>query len=245
MSENKPLKPQEDPRERFRRLLDEAEKTEQIAAAAYDFSEGTTQETIAAETKISQVDRNTPEQGEDDVAEAFVPISKISYQLGASEIDAVSLQDTHPSETDHTQTKPRTNTFGEPPPPLGNTPQTAPPALDTRGMPLPRRVDEIDTEATQVSPIAYQTRSSTNSPMAPGGVSPIIHQNEPSKAIHPSRVDWSSGLGCILRMAILGIFASVILFLITGSFMLYQYYSIVNAEDWPDAGSTFSKFCEI
>ena len=141
MSKNKPSKSQEDPRERFRRLLDEAEKTEQAAAAAYDFSEGTTKETIAAETEFSHVDLNITKNGEVDTAKAFVPISLIGDDLDASETDAISLEDTHPSDTDHTPTKPRTDTLTEPPPPLGTTPQTAPPALDTRGMPHPRPVD--------------------------------------------------------------------------------------------------------
>ena len=46
MSENQLSSPEEDPRQRFRRLLDEAEKAEQEAAAAYDFSEHPTEPTI-------------------------------------------------------------------------------------------------------------------------------------------------------------------------------------------------------
>ena len=50
MSENKPPNSQEDPRERFRRLLDEAERAEQEAATAYDLSEQPTARTIPART---------------------------------------------------------------------------------------------------------------------------------------------------------------------------------------------------
>jgi len=40
-------------------------------------------------------------------------------------------------------------------------------------------------------------------------------------------------------MFILGLFAAVVVVIAAGSFMLYEYYSIVNAEDWPDVGTLY------
>jgi len=73
----------------------------------------------------------------------------------------------------------------------------------------------------------------------PSTVQPIAKAYQPLQGANRRRIDWSRGLGCLLRMAILGIFATVILVLLSGSFMLYQYYSIVSAEDWPDAGALY------
>ena len=53
MSEKKSPKLLEDPRYRFRRLLDEAEKAEQEVASAYDFSEEPTETIFALNSAFS------------------------------------------------------------------------------------------------------------------------------------------------------------------------------------------------
>ncbi len=105
---------------------------------------------------------------------------------------------------------------------LGTRPLKTPPALGTQGMPLPRRVNEIDVDATRVSPAAYR-RPAIESTIPP-----------PSPPASPPRrrpaIDWSRGAGratgCLMRMMILGLFAGVVIALGFGSFALYEYYQI-------------------
>ncbi len=106
-----------------------------------------------------------------------------------------------------------------PPPELGTTPQRTRPALGTGGMPLPRRVDEIDMDATRVSP------SAVDAARARGGTIPPY---KPPAARRPGRRAEAArrSFGCIVRMVILGLFAVVLLALAFGSFALYQYYQI-------------------
>ncbi len=142
-----------------------------------------------------------------------------------------------------------------PPPPLGDTPQNAPPALGTQGMPLPRRVDEIDVHATRVSPAQRparpgryssqppsvpQTRPSQRPPLPPDQAAVV---RPPARKPAAAPFDWRQGLGCLLRMALLGLFALIILGLLGGSFVLYEYYSIASTlpsvEDLRQRASTF------
>ena len=160
-----------------------------------------------------------------------------------SEAESGYLNDTHPSRTDVTPTRPRDETATSPPPPLGTTPMSVQPAIDTRGMPLPRRVDEIDLGATQVTPVAYQQQTSVGSypPAKPATNSPQFE----AIAKPPRQIDWSGGLGCLLRMTVLGIFGMVILGIGSGSFMLYQYYSDCDCRRLARCGHFVSKFCTI
>ncbi len=243
MSENQTPNPNEGPRERFRRLLDEAEKAELEAAAAYDLSEQPTDQMVPARAQPSAAQSSTSGEEVDSTPSGFVPIPMLRATPELPEVNADHLNDTHPSGTSVTPTQPRDEAATSPPPPLGTTPMTARPALDTRGMPLPHRVDEIDLGATQVTPVAYQQQSSagsyppaktaTNSPQFEAIVKP------------PRQIDWSGGLGCLLRMTVLGIFVMVILGIGAGSFMLYQYYSTVTAEDWPDAGTLYQNSAQF
>ena len=163
MSENKLPNSKEDPRERFRRLLDEAEKAEQEAETAYDFSERSTKPTEPAETQPSLIEDSDATVLEGDTPVEFVPIPQAGNDSTFVKGDADSLENTYIGITEDTPTRPQVASATPPPPPLGTTPQTAPPALDTRGMPLPRRVDEIDSGATQVTPIAYQHHTALSS----------------------------------------------------------------------------------
>jgi len=238
MSENQSSNASEDPRERFRRLLDEAEKSEQEANAAYDFSEHTTAPEVPVDTQPSLVGQTESEKFD----AAVFPIAAAGGDQSNPENETPSLGDTNPTETDVTPTKPRIESDSPPPPPLGTTPQTAPPALDTRGMPLPRRVDEIDGGATQVTPVAYRDQAvnhptSSQNPGVMAVPQPAYQASMPQS--QNRRYDWGVGLGCLLRMAILGLFGAVILAIVVGSFMLFQYYTIVNAEDWPDVGTLY------
>ncbi|HNT23122.1 MAG TPA: transglycosylase domain-containing protein [Anaerolineales bacterium] len=118
-----------------------------------------------------------------------------------------------------------------PPPPLGITPQHSPPALGTQGMPLPRRVDEFDLHATRVSPSAVSSRPAARPvrPVPPPVVpTPPVVSPPPAPPRAKVAVDWRGGLGCLLRMALLGLLALIIIGLLGGSFVLYEYYSIAS-----------------
>jgi len=125
--------------------------------------------------------------------------------LPGSERPVSPLEDTRPTARRST-----------PPPPLGELTPTSPPALDKNNMPLPRRVDEIDTGATRVTPAAFDhkptgqtgARARPRKPAAPGD----------------RRQRW----GCFLRGLILLLFAMVIMGLILSSLALIQYYRIAR-----------------
>ncbi len=123
-----------------------------------------------------------------------------------------------------------------PPPPLGSTPHRQRPALDPEGMPLPRRVDEIDIGATRVSPTAYSSGPVSRPASRPvsrpiTGPRPEYPQPVPRSAPVPaprprSRAIRRRATGCLLRLIIVLVFILVLLGLAAGSFMLYQYYQI-------------------
>jgi penicillin-binding protein 1C len=91
------------------------------------------------------------------------------------------------------------------------------PALDENNMPLPRRVDEIDLNATRVTPAAFDspsrpivTRQST--PKNGGG-------NKPKK-------NRKNSMGCFLRAIILMLFIIVAIGLILSALAIYEYYTV-------------------
>jgi len=122
----------------------------------------------------------------------------------------------------------------EVPAPAERTPtlDTPMPELDGDNMPLPRRVDEIDTGATRVTPAAY------NVPSQPTRIPPAVDQI-PSRPVAPrpvvQRVEgkphvppWRRYGGCLLRGFIVLLFGLVGLVLVGGSIALYQYYAIAR-----------------
>ena len=102
--------------------------------------------------------------------------------------------------------------------PGGGTRPFRSPALDENGMPLPRRVDEIDMGATRVSQAAYE-----HTP-APTVRRPITTRRAPPA--HRRSINWSKAGGCLLRALIIGLFTFVSLGLILAAVGIYEYYSI-------------------
>ncbi|HET9589281.1 MAG TPA: transglycosylase domain-containing protein [Anaerolineales bacterium] len=112
-----------------------------------------------------------------------------------------------------------------------STPQRTPPhriPLDKDNMPLPRRVDELDLDATRVSPVAYEASSRPRS--APTRVAPPIQRPvQPPIASRPVPAAWRRGWGgCLLRAFIAALFGIVIFALIAGTGLLFSYYSIAR-----------------
>ncbi len=129
-------------------------------------------------------------------------------------------------------TTPHTPHTPAPPPPFGPTPDTPLPALDKDNMPLPRRVDEIDTGATRVTPAAFNPPSTPRRPAA------NRRRRPPSASIN-----WRNGWGCLLRGLIVALFGMILAALIAGSYALYQYNAIAatlpNVDDLRQRASQF------
>ena len=155
--------------------------------------------------------------------------------------------------------KSEAETQNEPPaeevtPPHG-TPAIRRPAIDENGMPLPRRVDEIDIHGTRVTPAAYERTptptprrpgSTTPAPRRPGPTRPSVAQpqrdfpaaNRPMGAIVPS-----GAAGCWLRGLIISAFMVVGLALLLTAVAVFEYYSIAatlpSVGDLQDRASQF------
>jgi len=103
--------------------------------------------------------------------------------------------------------------------PSGGTRPFRHPAVDENGMPLPRRVEEIDMGATRVGQAAYE-----HSP------TPTVHRPVTTRPLPPARrrqsLNWSKAGSCLLRGLISSIFIVVALGLILVAVGIYEYYSI-------------------
>jgi len=197
MPEEKSTTPhQEEPRERFRRLLEEAEKVELEAALA---------------KRVEKSER---------------PQNALQEPL-INDTNALPAKDALPEENDLDEdTIPPSLGSTPPPPRLGTTPVIAQPALDTRGMPLPRRVDEIDLSATHVMLTAVDDVPSQR-------LTPSSQKRPKRKKLDRSKTDSAErSLGCLLRMFIIGLFVTILLTLVAGSAGLVVYRRIVK--DLPD-----------
>ena len=98
------------------------------------------------------------------------------------------------------------------------TPVIHHPAIDENGMPLPRRVEEIDMGATRVTPSAY-----THIPT--GSMRPPTKRQEGSE--HSRRkFDWPKAGGCLLRGLIVLVFILVAVGLVMAAIGIYEYYTI-------------------
>jgi len=106
-----------------------------------------------------------------------------------------------------------------------DTPPSSAPVIDASGMPLPRRVDELDVSATRVSPIAYGGYDSQTPHAESNALSTSNTLADPRDSI---RINWRKGMGCLLRLSVVGIFLIIGLIIISGSFIFYQYNNIAS-----------------
>lgn len=165
-------------------------------------------------------------------------------------------EETQSVEEHEAETKTPTPLGATPPPPLGTKPYTPAPSLDTRGMPLPPRRAESSTFTPTGS--APRPRVATSTPQgstprsraaanAPGSESrlraSLSSLQEWWKRSGPGAWDWRRGMGCFLRMGVLGLFVSVVLAIILGSIALSQYNKIAadlpNIEDLREQAAHF------
>jgi 1A family penicillin-binding protein len=134
--------------------------------------------------------------------------------------------------------KSEAETQGEPPaeevtPPRG-TPSRArrtihPPAIDGKGMPLPKRVEEIDMNATRVTPAAIDktpVRTRIHRPTEDTRPNlPRSTERQPSRSERPA-LDWTRAGGCLLRGVIISMFFLIAVALIMAAIGVYEYFSI-------------------
>ncbi len=254
MSEESNQPPQEEPRERFRRLLTETEEDlDQSAAESETNSEAYLEETSNALRPSTQKGGQEEQGDEDHVANGSEPSGSQPTETLILPVDEDGPDSITPQgKADKTEpaldegdtvpvhaTRPATGlNDGQTRPTVvsGETPQKKLPALDSFGFPLPRRVNETDVDATRVTPTAYapQVRHSQQSG-AGGRKPPTHHSNRYSRNPAPAsrRKDgYQRSLGCLLRSSIIGLFALAFLALIGISFLIFQYYRI--AKTLPD-----------
>jgi penicillin-binding protein 1C len=108
------------------------------------------------------------------------------------------------------------------------------PALDSDNMPLPRRVNEIDVEGTQVTRAAYLPTSSRQPQPTPSVRSTPSSQPRNGAQSKVGKFNWRGNWGCFLRGLIAMVFVAVAIGLMVGSYILYKYYSI--ASTLPEVG---------
>ncbi len=183
-----PISPEENPRERLRRLL--AAEEEQKASQEPGTEK---QEPEVTEDVEPSADNEHPNET-DQLAGAQLskpgepPASPVPQQWSPDTQDqpASPEQSAPPDNTPAPGSTPpsQSSRTSPPPPPLGETPHIPPPALGTMGMPLPPRGDEEDLGAAR-------PRSSTTSGKTPGSSQPQPPASQPPTA-SPSRPSGAS-----------------------------------------------------
>ena len=248
MSNSPITPPEEDPRERFRRLLSESENEEkqQSQESAEDSDRHPTGEPEKTGGWFGQEQpedegQNHHPTGEPEMTGGwYAQDEEPAQDLGAT-VSAQLQEESKPGDTEPVKLENKSNQLDTPPPPpyQGRTPPRGLPAVDQYGFPLPHRVDEIDVNATRVSPAAY--RPSTRRPPAGRPTSPPPQQPAPNRPYYaPAQPpppkkrlpDYRKGMGCFVRGLIATIFGLVIVVLCAVSFVLLQYYRI--ASELPD-----------
>ncbi len=96
------------------------------------------------------------------------------------------------------------------------------PAIDADGMPLPKRVEELDMGATRVTPAAFN-HSQPVTVRRPSATT----QRVPSKKSR-RKADGRRALGCFLRAAVISLFVLVALAVLAVALALYMYYDIAR-----------------
>lgn len=119
---------------------------------------------------------------------------------------------------------------------------------------LPHRVEEVDLNATRVSPTAYANRRTPTS--APPPLYPSQEVTGPRRSTPPPPPPLTNAsrptgapparprsTGCFLRWLIALLFAGIILMVVAGTFLIYQYFSIAatlpSVEDLQQRASQF------
>ncbi len=136
-------------------------------------------------------------------------------------LDPTEILDENPSNRSRSQFE------DTPPPPLGSTPHTPPPALDERGMPLPRRLDQPVPHGSTSPSSSYPARGVTRRipPLPPEPASRFMTWWNKTG---PGSLSKGQGWGCLVRMLVIGLFISVVIAIGAGSAAIYYYNRIAS-----------------
>ncbi len=234
MSDTPTNPPEEGPRQRFRRLLS-SENAVPDSGSEHKPDSESTPPASAPSLKPAAPDES--------------PLPKVQSPATGQPWNRPSQSSTPPStvpfsaETGESEEQtPPTHTYVPPPPPLGNTPPSGSrPALSADGMPLPRRVDEIDMDATRVSPAAVpETRRVRHIPANPPAVVNPVPVSQPRSDLW---LAFQRGFGCLMKVAIVVVFLMVIVLLVLGTIAVREYYlvsaTIPSIDDLQQKASQF------
>jgi len=203
------------PNQRFRRLISESEEIENADdnMVEQDREADIISESDQGEEKAETLNPSEEESNstEDNVDVQFKALGK---EPDLSEYTVIPLKPKPNTSTNISTSQTR------------KTPLSSPPAIDTQGLPLPKRIDEIDTEATRVSTVAYQSQRNGEIPPPPmtqptprsqhqkppaGQVKTPVERKPRKKKPPLIHMDWKQGLGCVVKSMIAGLFIIVIL----------------------------------
>jgi penicillin-binding protein 1C len=237
----------EDPSDRFRRLISQAEEEAEnlpddlpLQNDSGKSREGHSGSEEPAANEDGEYDQQaTNPEMPDGSADGNSQNAFMDQDLDLSDTSR-STPRTHQPEIDLSETRPssrsRESSKQISQAPADTTPSSYRPALDPDGMPLPRRVDQIDLEATRVAPTAYGQAPVARGPHPRSAASEPPASNSNTVVLPREKsIDWKKGLGCLLRLVIVGLFLFVVVTLGVGSFLVYQYYAI--AATLPDVNS--------
>ena len=198
------------------------------------------QESVQSRTDSMDFSSDADEKSEADQADLYnAKTQKIpdrSDRAGSTRRTAIPLSSQTPDKQyndevgptevlEPSEDQPRSPLDDTPPPPLGSTPHTPPPALDARGMPLPRSLDQVSS-ANQATPSTrYRTNTGTRrTPTQP--VEPRSKLMDWWKKMGPGGWKQAQGFGCFIRMAVIALIVGIVVAIILGSFAIYHYNRI-------------------
>jgi len=119
--------------------------------------------------------------------------------------------------------------------------KSTPPLIDRYDYPLPKPVEEVDMNATHVSPAALKVDTRQRS-LPFSQPPPPAYRPTPTTPHAPPPL-WRQGLGCLLRVFIAGVFVFVAMLLLASAVGIYQYYRIASTlpdvKDLRDRASQF------
>jgi len=118
---------------------------------------------------------------------------------------------------------------------------------------VPMQVDEMDADATQVTPAAYRPAISERKPLSkprprfakeiePEPVVPTpVNMGPDTESLRTSHKGGNKNMaGCLARLGIIFLFIGIFIAVVFFSFGIYKYFAIVNADDFPDVRNLYS-----
>lgn len=172
----------------------------------------------------------------------FTRVSEIANRRKKTEVDP-SKEEIDQVQADESPTMPAARVSSDSPANvIDNTAKqdsvTVPPPLGTTD-PLPKRVEQVDLGATQVTNIAVSSLRETK----PGRSVPPPPVEESGNREKPPLKKPRDAKGCLLMAVIILLFAMVLGIVLAGAFLVYQYYTIAatlpSVEDMRERASQF------